>query len=1462
MELGVRESQYTTTGADHDGDDGVLPGADGVPQHVGVVDQPIVDAPPEIVSDPPPEVVSDASVTPFYRLPQITPRSKIGTPDERRPWWAPAGWLLIAVTSLVFYAILLALSPLLLTAIVGRRIWRKTLRYRRSPADLRIAVIGGGWSGLQCLQRFREIGVEQVDVFERYDDVGGTWSPHLRYHGLQTHASMTVTSFDGFPYSEDPDVQGGKVMAEEVDRYIHRFADARKLASHCQLNSNVESLSYSSADRTGTLTVTDTRTGEARTAGPYDLVIWASMAAFGPIPQLAGAEEFRGRQLHTVSFSDAEFDDIVRHNRRVVLIGGGKAACDVALGLRHGGHDNFAWVMRRPYLFYKFEALLHDASPMNKLRGLTYLATVVFTGVSRRFGAILHWSSGHLHALGRPHTDFTRFHGGVLSPTQRRQLRDIPYTIGNPVAFEKDAVVLEDGAELPADVVIWATGNSTGIDTLGLAKDGKPFTLDPKAKLYNHFVVPDLPVLASSTALWTTFGPMRATNAADLAVYHLAVRKERSQREMQRAARRQISRNSILHSFIWARDACWLQRWVHFHIDLVLQGITPVEAFFKHALEVFVLGKETPLRFNLLPSGPAGAPAPRPEAGTSWRPGADGNGAAGVASTSAVITLEEPPRDDNGGHADPGAAVPVEEQLGGQGPIAGRAIRDVAWPQGTRILAVQRGEQQLFPDGATRLQPGDTVSALTHPSSARALRTLLAGAPPARGERRRGGAGDVGERQQEARRPGGGRVRVGPVGRLGRYTATHFRVVLVGWLVVGVGLGMFAPRVEKALSGTGWETTGSQSVQARGLINEHFQGLSSYALTAVVHSPTQTVGDPGFNAVVGRVERTLAASGAAKTVVAPSPGMSISRDGHTAVVQAGAARSSDAMVKAADDLKGRLAALSSGGVQVNLTGQSGKWSDFNEANKKAMIRSEMISLPVVMGILLLAFGSLVAAGLPLMLTMIGLSSAAGLLYLGTLITPISIWAMNFALMFALALGIDYALFVVHRFRGAFFGERLSAEDATAVTMDTAGKAVVFSGITVLISLSAVMLVPSPAFRSMSLGIMLAVIFVLAATLTLLPAVLARLGPKVDKLSLPWSRSGEHHSPRFRRWGEQIWAEPIRHGVVALAILVGLAIPITQLKTAMPSIKVLPTDSASYIGHHQVQRAFGPGAPGALQIVAPAAQARAVERVLRSDRGIAGLMPTQSSGDYALLTAIPRQDPSTPAVGQTIDRLRTKLPHRELLGGAVIGGAAAELHDLEAALTAKTPLAIGVVVALGFLLLLIALQAPLLAALGVLTNLLATAAAFGIAKWIFQDGALHSLLGFSPQGFLDAWGPVFFFAMIFAISMDYTLFLLSSAKEEWERTQDPRQAMIEGLAQSGRVIFAAGAVMVAVFFTFALSGPIPPKEMGIILGVAVLLDVALVRLLLLPVLLRITGRAAWYLPRWARRILPNVRFGHA
>jgi RND superfamily putative drug exporter len=698
----------------------------------------------------------------------------------------------------------------------------------------------------------------------------------------------------------------------------------------------------------------------------------------------------------------------------------------------------------------------------------------------------------------------------------------------------------------------------------------------------------------------------------------------------------------------------------------------------------------------------------------------------------------------------------------------------------------------------------------------------------------------------------------GPIGRLGHFTATHVRGVVLAWAVLALALGFLAPRVEHALSGAGWEATGSESVTARELIDEDFAGLSSSALLVVVHSDDHTAAEPAFREAVAEAESVLRADSRVTRVVPPREGVSVSRDGHTAIVQAGAAADSNTMVRAADDLKAELARPQDDPVQVSLTGASGMWSDFNEANREAMMRSELLSWPVTLGILLLAFGSLVAAGLPLMLTILGLVASAGTLYLGAQLMDISIWAMNFALMFALALGIDYALFIVMRFRAALFGSELPVERAVAEAMDTAGKAVLFSGVTVLISLTAVMLVPSPAFRSMALGIMVSVVFVLAATLTLLPAVLARLGPRVDKLALPWVHSGEHRSPRFAAWGERLWRRPLAYGAVGLGLLLALAAPALGLKTGMPSIKVVPEEDGSRVGYARVQAAFGPGAPGTLQVATTRGDAERVAEIAAATDGVARVMPPlPGARGRALVQVVPATDPSSTATGETVDRLRESLPR-----GALVGGAAAENHDLEAALSAKTPLVVGVVLGLGFLLLLVALQAPVIAAVGVLTNLLATAAAFGVARLIFQEGNLTGLLGFESQGFLNAWAPVFFFAMIFAISMDYTVFLLSSAKEHWDRTRDPHEAMVAGVAHSGRVVFAAAAVMVAVFFTFALSGPLPPKEMGVILGIAVLLDAALVRLLLVPVLLRLLGRSAWWLPRPLGRLLPRVRFGHA
>ncbi|BBE43985.1 MMPL family transporter [Rhodococcus erythropolis] len=698
----------------------------------------------------------------------------------------------------------------------------------------------------------------------------------------------------------------------------------------------------------------------------------------------------------------------------------------------------------------------------------------------------------------------------------------------------------------------------------------------------------------------------------------------------------------------------------------------------------------------------------------------------------------------------------------------------------------------------------------------------------------------------------------GILARLGRSMAAHTRLVIGVWLIALVALGAAAPSVFTSLAGAGWQANGSESVQVRELAEQHFGGNSSAAVQVVVHSDSLPITDPSMQQTLAAATEIFSADPRFGEVVAPQAGMTISPDGHTGIMIAGANASTDEMVSAVDELGKELTALSTDTIEVYPTGASALWSDFNKANHEAMIKAEMMSWPVTLAIMVLAFGSLVAAGLPLLLTLAGLVASAGGLVILNEITPISVWAMNFAMMFALALGIDYALFLVARFREALRTDP-DPRAAVAQTMDTAGKAVVLSGLTVLVSLSAVLIVPAPAVRTMAVGIMLAVIFVLAATLTLLPAVLGRIGAKVNGGSLPYAKRQQHRSPMFAAWASLLHKHPWPFGIGAVIVLIALVVPVFGLKVAMPSIAVVPEDAPVRQGYELVQQQFGDGAPGMLQIVTSADDAADTSRLAMSVDGVAMITPTQQAADgsdLVMLQAVPTVDPSDPAMETILADLRSQLPE-----SALVGGAPAENLDLQQALDDYLPFVVVVILTLGFLLLLIALQAPLIALIGTLVSLLSTGAAFGIAKLIFQDGHGAGLLGFDPQGFLNGWGPVFFFAMIFAIAMDYTVFLLSSAKEHYERTGDPETAHIDGLAHSGRVIAAAAAVMVAVFFTFALADPLPPKEMGIILGVAVLLDAVLVRLVLLPVLLRLSGRAAWWAPAWLRRILPNISFSH-
>jgi RND superfamily putative drug exporter len=422
-------------------------------------------------------------------------------------------------------------------------------------------------------------------------------------------------------------------------------------------------------------------------------------------------------------------------------------------------------------------------------------------------------------------------------------------------------------------------------------------------------------------------------------------------------------------------------------------------------------------------------------------------------------------------------------------------------------------------------------------------------------------------------------------------------------------------------------------------------------------------------------------------------------------------------------------------------------------------------------------------------------------------------------------------------------------------MDSAGKAVLFSGLTVIISLSAVLLVPVPAFRSMAAGMMLAVSFVLLAALTLLPPL---LGPAVNKLALPWHAADDHRSERWVNIAGRIQRNAVAVGVAVTGLLLLLASPLLWLETGMPSITVLGKDDGARQGYGQMANAFGPGGPGPIQVVAPPGQdAAVVAQAAGEVEGIVAVMPTmEGDGGYSMIVAMTAFDPSSQEAMNTITRLRDELPSSALVGGPV-----AENYDLDQALIGRAPLVIGVVLVMGFALLVFALGGLPIAAVGVVLNLLSVGAGFGLGVLAFQEGWLADIMGFERQGFLTSWAPLFFFALIFAISMDYTVFLLASAREHYDQEGDASLAVRNALGHTARPIIAAAAVMVTVFFTFAATGTLPMKELGFILGASVLADAFLVRLILVPAVLEALGERAWWMPRWAGRLLPEVRFGH-
>jgi RND superfamily putative drug exporter len=698
--------------------------------------------------------------------------------------------------------------------------------------------------------------------------------------------------------------------------------------------------------------------------------------------------------------------------------------------------------------------------------------------------------------------------------------------------------------------------------------------------------------------------------------------------------------------------------------------------------------------------------------------------------------------------------------------------------------------------------------------------------------------------------------------RLAAFSAQHRRGVIAVWLLVAFAAAPLALTLTHALSGAGWEAQGSTAQRVRDEIRRDFPQLGAEDPVVVYHQRTAIATDPApINRLVAQLQHAPHARAVPNPLALPASAGLISRDGHTALIPVDQVVKNDAgRPVAAGELGTYVGKLTlARGAKAKVTGEWPVWSDFNKINAEALHKAELVSGLPTMILLFVAFGMLLAAGLPLVLALAGIAVGFALLHVLGWVMPMSVWSMNFSMMIGLAVGIDYSLFIVSRYRE----ERTEGKDALAAienTMSTAGKAVFLSALTVVMALAAVFLVPVMVFRSMALGMILSVVAVALASLTLLPALLVALGDRVLVRKNTEDADITAES-RWQRWTGVALRRPAAVLTLGLVVIGALIVPALGMHLGMPGAKVVDKGNTSRDGYDMLISAFGPGAAAPAFITTPAADAPTVARIATTVPGVvdARVVTSPASTGRVVVRVIGSTAVDDSHTATLVNTLRSRLS--SAVPTAKVGGPAAQNRDLTAVLVGRAPYAIGLILIVAFLLLLIVFRSLVIALTSILMNLLTVGAAFGFATLVFQHGFGTGLLGIQHQPFVDAWAPLFFFALLFGLSMDYQLFLLAAIRERYEATGDTKRAIGEGIARTGRPITNAALIMIIVFIAFGITGPIPPTELGLTLAMAVLLDATIVRVMLVPATMALIGDRNWYLPRWLEHILPHVHFSH-
>ncbi|HEY6777812.1 MAG TPA: MMPL family transporter [Thermoleophilaceae bacterium] len=705
----------------------------------------------------------------------------------------------------------------------------------------------------------------------------------------------------------------------------------------------------------------------------------------------------------------------------------------------------------------------------------------------------------------------------------------------------------------------------------------------------------------------------------------------------------------------------------------------------------------------------------------------------------------------------------------------------------------------------------------------------------------------------------------GVVARIARWCVQHRRRTLVAWvalLVVVLGVaGAVGTRQANQFS-----LKGTESQRAQDLLGSDFPAQSGDVDQIVFHARHGRITDPAIRAriapALSRVRRLPHVSGVTSPYAAGGR-QAISSDGRIAFATVTFDEQAPALSKAqVERVISAAQTARAPNLQVELGGQA-----IEQTQTTSFGAASAVGLAAAIVVLLIAFGSFLAMGLPVATALLGLGTAFGVIALASHVVSMPNFSSDLAAMIGLGVGIDYSLFIVTRFRENHRrGD--GVRPATVGAMDTAGRAVLFAGSTVIIALLGMLLLGVSFLNGLAISSAIAVFFVMLSALTALPAMLSRIGDRIGRRRRASAASeGAARAGFWARWARLIRRRPWPAAIAGLGIMLVIAIPALSMRMALGDAGNDPAGTTTREAYDLLAEGFGKGFNGPLEVVAQLPRAddtAALTRIGTALRGTPDIVSVSAprvspAGRTAVYQAFPRSAPQAAATADLVKSLRdTVLPPvaRSTGSTVLVGGPTASSVDFTHVLSSKLPLFIAAVVGLAALLLLVVFRSLVIPIQAAVMNLLSIGAALGVTVAVFQYGWLGSLFGVDG-GPIETWLPVMLFAIVFGLSMDYEVFLVSRIHEEWRRHRDPSRAVVDGLSSTGRVITAAATIMICVFLAFVLLPERQVKMFGLSLASAVFLDAFVVRSLLLPAVLELLGRRTWWFPKRLGSRLPRL-----